>query len=112
MNTQPNQSHFEFCIVCDSKTPGECSYCDMCYNHGKVCNLCGGAFCPCISSFKILMHPWVDWVKARDNTPNIYCGQCLDTIIEKCGLSLMLSRELGIHKKRKIKKIIDYIYGF
>ena len=103
MFTQPNQGNFEFCIVCDSKNPGECTYCDMCYNHAKTCELCNGTFCPCISSFKLLMKPWADWTKERDRqVANIYCGSCLDKIIERSGLICIQTREMGITKKRKI----------
>ena len=105
MNTQPNQAHFEFCLICDSNTPGECSYCNMCYNHAKMCQLCHKAFCPCISSFKMLMHPYTDWTKERNSKGsmyNMYCGSCIDKIMEKSNLSHILSREMGIKKNRKI----------
>ena len=91
------------CIHCNSKNKENCIYCDYCYNHSKKCELCNGIFCPCITSFRFLMKPWVNWVNARYNIQTKYCGSCIDNIINVCGTNIIQSREIGINKKREIK---------
>lgn len=90
------------CIHCNSPTPYECLYCDRCDKHSIVCQGCKIDYCPCKNTLMYLMPPRVSWVKDRPNIQNTYCSSCVDVLIERSFVSQLVSREVGISKRRKI----------